>query len=248
MATRRRIVFTLCFMGLTAVALALPASAPGVSPGEEKTREQRIKDLEKQLQDFSTMLNELKNENAKPTLALPSQPQTKVAVVNMSYVMKSYKKWTALKQDHKKMVDQLEVELKSMQDAFDAKQKLLETTNDYATRKMLRKEVEDLLKRTNEKGDEAKKTFADLEAKSIAVIYKDIQAVSERYAKSHGIELVMHFNDGTTEDEVNTSINIRRKMYEGALFPLYTTPGMDISKEVIALLNKEKAPAPEKEE
>jgi Skp family chaperone for outer membrane proteins len=247
-ATRRRIVFTLCFMGLTAVALALPASAPGLSRGEERAREQQIKDLEKQVLDLNGKLSELKNETPKAALALPEQPQTKVAVVNLSYVMKSYKKWTALQKDHKKMVEDLEVELKSMQDTFEAKQKLIQTIEDDATRKMLRKELDDLLKRTNKKGDEAKKTFADLEAKSIAVIYKDIQAVSERCAKSHGIDLVMHFNDGTTEDEVNTPINIRRKMYQGALFPLYITPGMDMSKEVLALLNEEKAPALEKDE
>ena len=114
MATRRRIVFTLCFMGLTAVALALPASAPGLSRGEERAREQQIKDLEKQLLDLNGKLNELKKETPKAVPALPPEPQTKVAVMNLSYVIKNYKKWETFQNDYKTKLEAFDKKLKPL--------------------------------------------------------------------------------------------------------------------------------------
>ena len=48
----------------------------------------------------------------------------------------------------------------------------------------------------------------------------------------------------TTEAEMNTANNIGRRMNQGACFPLYVTPGMDISEEVLAYLNQSVASAP----
>src|SRR5207249_3394642 len=88
------------------------------------------------------------------------------------------------------------------------------------------------------KVDEYKKTLAEFDAASFTTIYNDIKNMTERYAKSRNIELVLHYNDGTTDAEVNTANNIGRKMSLGACFPMYVTPGMDISKEVLAYLNQ----------
>jgi Skp family chaperone for outer membrane proteins len=94
-----------------------------------------------------------------------------------------------------------------------------------------------------DKTDEGKQVLADMEAKQFSEIYKDVMGAAERHAKANGIEMVMHFNDGTTEAEVNNPNNIGRKMGQGALFPLYLAPGLDISKDVLTALN-EKAGSP----
>jgi Skp family chaperone for outer membrane proteins len=248
-ATRRRIVFTLCFMGLTAVALALPASAPGLSRGEEKAREQQIKDLEKQLLDLKGKLNELNKETPKAVPALPEQPQTKVAVMNLGYVIKNYKKWETFKSDYKLKLETFDKKLKPLKDQYEELEKEFnKPCVDPDKHEEIKKRMQDIQRALQDQTQDYKKVLTDFEGKSYKTLYNDATKMAERYAKAHGIELVMHFNDGTTEDEVNTTANFGRKLGLETLFPAYVTPGMDISKDVLALLNKEKAPAREKEE
>jgi Skp family chaperone for outer membrane proteins len=248
-ATRRRIVFTLCIMGLVAVALALPAGAPGLSRGEERAREQQINDLEKQLLDLNGKLNELKKETPKAAPALPEQPKTKVAVMNLSYIIKNYKKWEAFQNDYKTKLESFEKELRPLKDQYEEFEKELKKPGvDADKREEIGKSMRDTQRTLQNLTEDYKKVLKDFEGKSFKTIYNDVNNMAERYAKAHGFELVMHFNDGTTEDEANTDANVGRKMGLGALFPVYVTPGMDISIEVIALLNKEIAPAPEKDE
>jgi Skp family chaperone for outer membrane proteins len=234
-------------MSLTAVALALPASAPGLSRGEEKAREQQIQDLEKQLVDLNGKLNELKKEIPKAAPAIPEKPQTKVAVMNLAYVVKSYNKWKTFQTDYKARLDEFDKKLKPQKDQYEEFEKDLKKADvDAGTRKEIEKKMRDTEHALKEQAEEYKQILADFEGESFKTIYSDVNNMAERYAKSHGIELVMHFNDGTTEDQLNATGNIGRKMGLGALFPVYVTPGMDISKEVLALLNKEAASAPEK--
>jgi Skp family chaperone for outer membrane proteins len=236
-------------MSFTAVALALPASAPGLSRGEEKAREQQIQDLEKQLQDLNGKLNELKKESPKAAPAVPEKPQTKVTVMNLAYVIKNYKKWKTFQTNYKAKRDEFDKELKPQKDKYDEFEKELKKDDlDAGTRKEIEKKMRDTEHLLKEQAEEYKQILADFEGESFKTIYSDVNNMAEHYAKAHGIELVMHFNDGTTEDEVNTTANIGRRMGQGALFPLYVIPGMDISKEVLALLNKEAASAPEKED
>jgi Skp family chaperone for outer membrane proteins len=86
-------------------------------------------------------------------------------------------------------------------------------------------------------GDEAKKVLGKKSDEQMVILYKDIQSVAERYAKAHDIELVLHWNEATTEEDLFSPLNVARKMQAGTCMPVYVAPGMDISKEVVAILN-----------
>jgi Skp family chaperone for outer membrane proteins len=224
-----------------AVGFASPATAPSPSRGEEASGEQQVKDLEKQVQDLTSKLNELKKENLKAAPALPPQPQTKVAVLNLSYVIKNYKKWETFQHEYKSKLDAFDEKLKPQKVQLDELDKNRTKPGiDPDTKADIEKKMQDLERSLQDETEEYKKTLAEFEAKSFATMYNDVNMTAERYAKAHDIELVMHFNDGTTEDEINSPNNITRKIGQGALFPIYVTPGMDISKDMLALLNKEK--------
>jgi Skp family chaperone for outer membrane proteins len=177
--------------------------------------------------------------NPKDSSAPAAKPQVKGAVLNLSYVIKNWKKWKEFQEEYKKKLEGYDDQLKSMKKARDDKDQLARNTADAAAREALIEEMDNLSKRMKEITDEGKKTLEEIESKQFADVYKAVTDAAARHAKAHGIEVVMHYNDGTNEDEINNPKNVARKLGQGALFPIYLAPGVDISKELVAALNEE---------
>jgi Skp family chaperone for outer membrane proteins len=177
--------------------------------------------------------------------AVTPQPQSKVAVLNLSYVIKNYKKWTTFQTEYKAKLEAYDGELKKLKGQLDLKQQNLPKV-DPGQKEQMEREMRDIQRAMQDKTEDGKKALAEMEAKQFSTIYKDVQDMTTRYAKSRNIEIVMHYNDGTTEAEVNNPMNIGRKMGQGACFPLYTAPGIDISQDVLAYLNQAVASEPTK--
>jgi Skp family chaperone for outer membrane proteins len=230
MTMRRSTWFVLGTLGLTAIGFALAAGPAGGSRGDEAPREQQIKDLEKQVQALNGKLNELK------------QQEPKAAILNLSYVIKHYKKWKDFQEEYKSALGRFDAQLKAQKEDLDELSKeLMKPDLDADRRKQIEKQMKEIQRAMQDKTDEGKQTLAAMEAKQFSEIYKDVTGAAERHANANGIEMVMHYNDGTTDAEVNNPMNIGRKMGQGALFPLYVAPGMDISKDVLTALNEKAA-------
>jgi Skp family chaperone for outer membrane proteins len=181
---------------------------------------------------------------ATGTPAAP-QPQTKVAVLNLSYVIKNYKKWEQFQADYKKKLETFDTQLKPEKEKYEGWEKEMKKAEvSAATKEEIGKKMREIQRVMQDKAEDYKKVLAEMEGNSFTTIYNDVKNMTERYARSKGIELVMHYNDGTTEAEVNAPTNIGRKMGQGACFPLYTAPGMDISQDVLKYLNAALASAP----
>jgi Skp family chaperone for outer membrane proteins len=78
-----------------------------------------------------------------------------------------------------------------------------------------------------------KKTEEDMKT-----LYKDVTEVTREVANARGFDLVLQYNDATTLEDFMSSQNIARKLQTGALMPLSAVDGMDISEEIVTLLNK----------
>jgi Skp family chaperone for outer membrane proteins len=179
-----------------------------------------------------------------PAPAAP-QPQTKVAVMNLSYVIKNYKKWTVFQDEYKQKLDAFDNQLKPMKENLEKWDKERNKPGtDAATKADLEKKMRETQFSMQTKADDYKKVLADFEGNSFTTIYNDVKNMTERFARNRGLELVMHYNDGTTDAEINTPTNIGRKMGQGACFPLYKAPGMDISEDVLKYLNAALTSAP----
>ena len=81
------------------------------------------------------------------------------------------------------------------------------------------------------------------------MLYKEFDEAVRTYARTAGIEMVMHYNDAVLETDRNSAANIARKMSAGACMPMYLTPGLDISQDIVNTLNAKypttaTAPAP----
>jgi Skp family chaperone for outer membrane proteins len=177
--------------------------------------------------------------------AAPQPPQTKVAVLNLSYVIKNYKKWETFQTDYKAKLESFDKQLEPMKKQLESWDKERSKADvNAATKADIEKKMREIQFTMQGKADDYKKVLAELEGNSFTTIYNDVKNMTERFAKARGIELVMHYNDGTTDAEINMPSNIGRKMGQGACFPLYVTPGMDISQDVLKYLNAALAAAP----
>jgi Skp family chaperone for outer membrane proteins len=167
------------------------------------------------------------------TPAAPA-PRTRIALLNMTYVMKYYPKFTAYQS-----------ELKQILQPFQDKDKGLRAQADQITKDAnmpgkaeaeLQKLAKDLkeVKRGIEDNDQAARVVLSKRSdEQMKVLYLDVVDAASRYARAHDFELVLHYNDAVTRDDFLSPVNIGRKLQNGALTPLYAVPGLDISKEVV---------------
>jgi hypothetical protein len=68
-------------------------------------------------------------------------------------------------------------------------------------------------------------------------IYAQVEEAVSVYAKANDLDLVLTYNDGVQGSELHNAQNIQRKMQTGALMPIYSVNGMDISNYIIYMLN-----------
>ncbi len=84
---------------------------------------------------------------------------------------------------------------------------------------------------------EAKVVLGKRSDDEMKTLFLDVYEAAQRYAASHDFELVLHYNDAVTKEDFLSSQNIARKLNTGALMPLITMPSLDISRELVSMLN-----------
>jgi Skp family chaperone for outer membrane proteins len=186
---------------------------------------------------------------AKPAGAPVGSIKTRVALLNLKYVVTSYKKWTNFQEEYK-------AEFKKFQGRVEPMEKQLEgiavalkdPKTDPATKDKLEKDAKNLQRQMQDIGEEAKVTLGKKEADMLVIIYREVAQAVSKFAAANDIDLVLHYNDATTPDEMNSPANIQRKMGSGPCTPLYWKgQDVDISYVVQQMLNQSytaAAPAP----
>ena len=96
--------------------------------------------------------------------------------------------------------------------------------------RMLQREIED--NQTEAKAKLGKKTET-----SMKEMYRVVSEAVARFAKEHDYEIILHYNDAITAQDYSSLPNIQRKLSSGALTPLAIKPGVDVSKDLVELLN-----------
>ena len=176
--------------------------------------------------------------------AAAKAPTVKVAFINLAYVLKNYRKVDALANDFKTRYQTYEADAKlkkSQMDAMEAE------NNDPKT--VAAKREENLLKITQLKRDiedinlKARKALAPQSEANTVGVYLDIQSAATRYAMANGFEMVLQFQDGCTEEEYKSPMNIMNKMQTRACIPMFYQTGNDISYQVVTALNEAYAKA-----
>jgi Skp family chaperone for outer membrane proteins len=170
--------------------------------------------------------------------AAAAEPRTRIALLNLSYVVKNYTRYQSFQQEIKKDIEpfqQRDADKKKLAEGLIKERDLQTTPADR--RDAIEKQLRDLQHDIEENKVEAKKLLDRKMDEQLKILYMDVRAAAHRYALAHNFELVLHYNDATTEAEYNNPANIARKMQAGPCMPLYAAPGMDISNEVVTALN-----------
>jgi Skp family chaperone for outer membrane proteins len=169
----------------------------------------------------------------------PPRPRTRIGLVNISHAIRSCDKYDiSLKEiinEVAKPFNERGAKAKQQIEAWIEEEKQPATTKER--RAAIQKERDALSRELTRLKRKLDKDLAEKQKKQLQVLYADVEAATQRYARAHGLDLVMQYNDAVTEPELHGTTNITRKVQAGACIPLYAVPGIDISKEIIAALN-----------
>jgi Skp family chaperone for outer membrane proteins len=172
------------------------------------------------------------------TAPTAAAPRTRIALLNLAYVIKSYKKWETFQGEFKTLYQGYEAQVNSKKGQAEALAKEINDPKTPQTAKEAKeKEIKKLQREVEDIQNDAKQALAKKSDDQMVLIYKEVRDVATRYAYSHNFDMVLHYNDATTQADFDSPMNIARKMNAGALMPLYVANGMDISMDVVNALN-----------
>jgi Skp family chaperone for outer membrane proteins len=174
------------------------------------------------------------------TPAAGAGPRTRIALLNLSAVIRSYDKFKAYNEEIKKAVEPFANKEKSVKTEAEGLAKERENPTTKPERKeMIDKRLKELQRIMEDNKADFQREMAKKQGQQLVILYSDIRRVAERYAAAHNFDVVLHYNDAVDSKDYWSEANVARKMQAGALMPLYYTAGMDISQDIIHALNAE---------
>ena len=185
------------------------------------------------------------------TAARPAaSAQTRVALLNLRWVIKNYAKYQAFIAQMKEKEKTYVASLEEKQKQITAKVKEAESAN-AAGKERLDQEVRNLQRDMEDIKLRARKEVAALSNDEMVKVYKEVREAAYRHAQAQGFDLVLHFEGPAEKGEVDSPVLVTRNMNAGGCVPLYWNPALDISGHVLNALNTKfnggtPAPAPGK--
>ena len=176
-------------------------------------------------------------------------PHTRIGLINLTYVIKNYSKYKDFQEEIKEIVDpfqqtdaQLRRKLEKLrveageltQDANNGGKKAVLTAK---KREALEIKGKQLQRELEDNSAEAKLKLGKRSDETMIILFRDVEGAVKRYAASHDLEVVLHYNDAVTRTDFLSVQNIARKLNTGPLMPLIFTSALDISSDITNLLN-----------
>lgn len=164
---------------------------------------------------------------------------TRIATMNLAYVIKNYQKFKAFENEMKGSLKQFDERLAGKRAMMEALGK--EAANPATTpaqKDELEKKGRDIQRSVEDINNDAKAFIGKKRDDQIVQLYKEVQDAAQRYALSQGIDLVLHYTDATTQEDYYNPVNVARKLQSPGCMPLYAAQGTDISQEVVIALNR----------
>jgi Skp family chaperone for outer membrane proteins len=159
-------------------------------------------------------------------------------MVNLGYVLKNCRKFKTFSDEMKATVRPFQEKDVRLKKECEALLKESQKSNfSPERREAIIKRVRELKRDGEDNKLEAQKTIEQKQNAQLKILYADVEDAASRYARAHDLDLVVQYQDAVTEAERHSPQNIARKMQAGPFLPLYAAPGVDISKEIVAVLN-----------
>jgi Skp family chaperone for outer membrane proteins len=174
-----------------------------------------------------------------PAVAMPAQ--TKVAMINMAVIIKGYKKYEVFTKEMEEAEKPFREQAEKLAKLYKDWQAVLQNPkSDDKQHEDAQKYLVTLKRQLEDNNAAATKALGARRNEKLVQIYREIQDAVSRYARSTGIHIVYQYMDGIAETDIFTPANIERKMKSaaaGAIAPIYIADGLDISQEIVRVLN-----------
>jgi Skp family chaperone for outer membrane proteins len=164
-------------------------------------------------------------------------PRTRIALINLTYVIKNYRKYQNFQEEIKKVFEPFQGTEGQLRKEGEELTKSLTPASPPEKQAEVERKLKEIKRKMEDNNAEAKLVLGRKSDDQMKIIYLDVVEAAQRYATAHEFDLVMHYNDAVTREDYNSAMNIARKVQTGALMPLYAAPGMDISVDVVNMLN-----------
>jgi Skp family chaperone for outer membrane proteins len=184
--------------------------------------------------------NTLRANPGAPAPAGAPAPRPRIALINLSHVVKSYKKFNTYSNELKVAVEPFRKREEALKKRGEELVKESQKPGVTPERKeaiekegmKLKRDMEDL---RNEFGQ----FMAKKQGQQFVTLYGDVRNACERYAVSHSYDMVLHYNDAPNSNpaEYWSEANVARKFQAGALIPIFYKSGVDVSEDIIKMLN-----------
>ncbi|MFO0928806.1 MAG: OmpH family outer membrane protein [Gemmataceae bacterium] len=175
-------------------------------------------------------------QSTSPATATTSSAKSRIAMINLTYVVKNYTKFKTYQEELKKTVDPFQTKDNGLKAQGEKLAKEAQTAS-AERRDQIERQLKELQRQMEDNKNDAQKVVIKKQEDQLKTLYMDVRSVVERYAAAHGYEMVLHYNDATTSEEYWSPQNIARKMQAGALVPMYMGTGIDISANIVSTLN-----------
>src|SRR5262249_25095506 len=151
-----------------------------------------------------------------------TEPRTRIALINLAYVIKNYKKTETFQSE-------IKAEIKSFEGRAQAKQTQLEQLAKHASdpavptqqREADSAEITKLKREIEDLQNETKKLLGKKNDEQMVILYREIQDAAQRYAVAHNYDLVLHYIDAVTQADYYSPGAIARKLQSSACMPMY---------------------------
>jgi len=172
-----------------------------------------------------------------PTAGPPAQ--TRVALVNLVHVMANYNKAKLFQDEAKRSFAKFQADTEDLRKKMVDAQKELEKP-DLKNREGWDKYVVDLKRAAEDATLKFKKEFGTRSEEQAVQLYKEVEDAVQRYAVANNFHIVLQYNESINPADLKSNMHILRKLERsgGALIPMYTANGLDISASVVENLNR----------
>jgi len=178
------------------------------------------------------------NQPQTSTQARPAATTTKIAVMNLTYVVNNYEKFKTYKDEIKAAAvpfQNTDTELRNKAEKLAKEGQAANTSNEK--REEIERQLKDLQRQVEDNKTAAQKAIGKRQELQLYTLYLDVWNVASKVAAARGYDMILHFNDATDQKEFWSAANIARKMQAGALMPIYYNPALDVSNDVLQTLN-----------
>jgi Skp family chaperone for outer membrane proteins len=180
--------------------------------------------------------------NNQPVASASAAPTgTRIAIMNLTYVINKYVKYQHFKEEMKVAIEPFQKKHESLQQQLQELQKqaaaLPRGQSDQGAE--MERKAREIQHQMEDNKTEIQLQLGKRNDEEMKIIYRDIYGAVQGYATSHGLDLVLHYNDAITQEDFMSAQNIARKLNTGALMPLFypNSSNLDISQDIVKLLN-----------